>query len=197
MANEIKSALEIAREKIEKLGELTEEERLGWKYVPEGEKLAARYLKENINLLTELGKYDEKTKRFIITGAHGILIRNINLPKNEAAKRNNKKAMDGLRTLKADKVRVENVYSRMRRLFDHYVGQGELQRRQAYESLKADFEAKVQQALKQQMGITVGIKIDVENQPQFREEWRKLQTQLDSQYLKLLDELKQELTTIA
>jgi len=197
MADEIKSALEIAREKIEKLGELTEEERLKWKYVPEGEKLAARYLKENVNLLTELGKCDEKTKRFIITGAQGILIRNINLPKNDAAKRNNKKAMDGLRTLKADKVRVENVYSRMRRLFDHYVGQGELQRQQAYESLKADFEAKVQQALKQQMGITVGIKIDVENQPQFREEWRKLQAQLDSQYLKLLDELKQELARIA
>ena len=42
---EIKSALEIAMEKIEKLGEPTEEERLKWKYVPQGEELAARYLK--------------------------------------------------------------------------------------------------------------------------------------------------------
>ncbi|GAH86079.1 unnamed protein product, partial [marine sediment metagenome] len=29
-----------------------------------------------------------------------------------------------------------------------------------------------------------------------QEEWRKLQTQLDSQYLKLLDEYKQELSCI-
>ena len=40
---EIKSAAEIAREKIEKLGEATDEERLTWKYGPEGDKLAARY----------------------------------------------------------------------------------------------------------------------------------------------------------
>ena len=32
---DIKSAREIAMEKIEKLGEATEEERLKWKYVPD------------------------------------------------------------------------------------------------------------------------------------------------------------------
>ncbi len=39
--------------------------------------------------------------------------------------------------------------------------------------------------------------IDVESQPQFREEWRKMQAQLDSQYAKLLDEAKQELLRIS
>ncbi len=43
----------------------------------------------------------------------------------------------------------------------------------------------------------MGIKIDVERQPQFQEEWRKLLTQLDSQYLMLLNEYKQELSAIA
>jgi len=61
MGEEIKSAMEIAMEKVEKLGEATEEERLKWKYVPEGERLAARYLKQNLNLLAELGKYDGKS----------------------------------------------------------------------------------------------------------------------------------------
>ncbi len=41
---DIKSAREIAMEKIDKLGEPTEQERMEWKYLPEGEKLAARYL---------------------------------------------------------------------------------------------------------------------------------------------------------
>ena len=178
------------------MGEATDEERLKWKYVPEGERLAARYLKQDCNLVVELSQYEEKVRRYIIEGAGNILIRNINLPKDDLAKRNNKRAMDGLKNLRDDKVAVENVYSKMRRIFNHYIEQGEQQRRQAYESLKAEFEAKVQQAVQQQLGSLTRVRIDVEKQPQFQEEWRKLQAQLDSQYLKLLDEYKQELSGI-
>ena len=194
---EIKSALEIAMEKAERLGKATDEERLRWKHVPEGEKLAARYIKHDCNLVVELSQYEETVKKYVIEGVANILIRNINLPSSDLAKRNNKRVMGGLKTAKSDKVSVENVYSKMRRIFDHYVEQGEQQRKQAYESLKAEFEAKVRQALQQQLGSFVGIKIDVERQPQFQEEWRKVQTQLDSQYLKLLDEYKQELSAIS
>jgi len=63
--------------------------------------------------------------------------------------------------------------------------------------LKADFEAKLKQALQQQGGSYLGAKIDVERQPQFQEEWRKAQAQLDSQYLALLSEYKQELSAIS
>ncbi len=197
MGEEIKSALEIALEKAEKLGGATEEERLKWKYVPEGGKLAARYLKQDLNLVVELSQYEENAKKHVIEGAKDILIRNINLPRNNLARKNNKRALDGLKILKSDKVGVENVYSRIRRIFDHYVEQGEQQKKQAYESLKAEIEIRMQQAVKQQLGSFAGIKIDVERQPQFQEEWHKLQTQLDLQYIKLLDEYKQELSAIA
>jgi len=100
---DIKSALEIAMEKIEKLDKATDEERLKWKYVPEGEKLAARYIKLDFNLVGELSQYEETAKRYIIEGAANILIRNINLPKGNLAKRNNKRAMEGLKNLKSDK----------------------------------------------------------------------------------------------
>ena len=194
---DIKSALELAMEKIEKLGKATDEERLKWRYVPEGERLAARYLKQDCNLVVELSQYEETARRYVIEGAGDILIRNINLPRGDLAKGNNKRAMDGIKNLKNDKVAVENAYSKMRRIFNHYIEQGEQQRRQAYESLKAEFEAKMQQAVQQQLGSLMRVRIDVEQQPQFQEEWRKLQTQLDSQYLKLLDEYKQELSGIA
>lgn len=193
---DIKSARELAMEKVEELGEATDEERLQWKYVPEGERLAARYLKEDGNLAAELSKREESVTRYIIEGATGILIKNINLPRDDLTKRNNKRAMDGLKNLKSDKVIVENVYSKIRRIFTHYLEQGEQQRKQAYEALKAEFEAKVQQAVQQQLGVSMGIKIDVERQPQFQEEWRRVLAQLDSQYLKLLDEYKQELLAI-
>ena len=193
----IKSAAEIAREKVEKLGEVTEEERLKWKYVPEGEKLAARYLKEKCNLVAELSQYEENAKKYVIDGASEILIRNITLPnKDSSSEKTNRRVMDGLKTLKSDKVSVENVFSKMRRIFNHYLEQGEQQKRQAYASLKAEFETKLQQAIQQQMGPMPGIKIDVEREPQFQEEWRKVLAQLDSQYLTLLSEYKQELLAI-
>ena len=194
---DIKSAFEIAREKIEKLGEATDEERLKWKYVPEGEKLSAKYLKQDCNLVDELSQYETKVRRYIIDGAEDILIRNIDLPRDDLAKRNNRRAMDGLKNLKSDKVAVENVYSKIRRIFNHYVEQGEQQRKQAYKSLKAEFEAKVQEAVQQQLGSFARIKVDVEKQPPFQEEWHRLQAQLDSQYLGLLGEYKLELSGIA
>jgi hypothetical protein len=194
--SDIKSAREIAMEKVEKLGEVTEEERLKWKYIPEGEKLAARYLKQDCNLVVELGQYQENVRKYIIEGAEDIIVRNINLPKDDLAKRKNRQAMDGLKTLKSDKIGVENVYSKLRRIFEHYREQGEQQRKQAYESLKAEFEARIQEAVQQQFGSLAGIRVDVERQPQFQEEWRNIQAQLDSQYVMLLDEYKRELSAI-
>ncbi len=189
----IKSAREIALEKVGKLEKATSEELLKWQYFPEGEKLATRYLKQECNLVAELGKYDEGAKKYVIEGASEVLVRNINLPRGNIAKKTNARAMDGLKTLKNDKVAMENVFSKMRHVFNHYVTQGNQQRKQAYEALKADFEAKFRQAVQQQYGTAIGFRIDVERQPQFQEEWRKLQMQLDAQYLKLLDEFKQEL----
>ncbi len=195
--DDIKSALEIAMEKVEKIGEPTEEELLKWKYVPEGEKLAVKYLTKDCNLVAEMSRYQENVRKYIIEGAAEILIRNISLPKNDVAKSNNKRVMDGLKNLKSDKVSVENVYSRIRHIFNHYAEQGEQQRKEAYESLKVEFEAQVQQQVQQQLGSLMQVKIDVEKQPQFQQEWRKMQAQLDSQYLNLLDEYKRELSGIA
>jgi hypothetical protein len=105
--------------------------------------------------------------------------------------------MEGLKNLKSDKVSVENIFSKIRRIFDHYVGQGEQQRKKAYEVLKTEFEAKFQQTIQQQTGSTMVSKINVERHPQFQEEWLKTQAQLDIQYLKHLDEYRQELLNIA
>jgi len=195
--DDIKSAFEIAMEKVEALDKATDEERLRWKYIPEGEELAVKYLKQNCNLVVELGKYEENIVQYVSNGASDILIRNLNLPKNDVVKSTNRKIMEGLKTLKSDKVSVENVFSKIRRIFDHYVEQGEQQRKKAYEVLKTEFEAKFQQAIQQQKGSMMGLKINVEGHPQFQEEWLKTEAQLDAQYLKHLNEYRQELLNIA
>ncbi|MBN1160973.1 MAG: hypothetical protein JXA17_03385 [Dehalococcoidales bacterium] len=193
---EIKTAAEIAREKLAQIGEPTEEERLKWKYGSVGEKLAAVYLKENVNLVNELQKYNEKASQVIISGVNDILLRNISLPRNESARRINKKAMDGIKSLKEDKIAVENVFSKIRQVLDHYTQEGARQKKQAYESLKAEFEEKLQEAVRKQTGVDAKLNIDVETQPQFQDEWQRMQAQMEGQYLNLLEEYKKELAAI-
>lgn len=195
MAEEIKSAYERAMERIKGLEEPSKEEKLNWTYVPEGQKLAVRFLKEEFNLATELGKFKDEERRYVAKGAEEVLLRNIVLPIHETAKRNNKRAMDALKAIKRDKAALENVFTKMRRIFDHYTNEGEQQRRQAYEMLKQDFQAKLQQALRQQ-GLPANTKINIESQPQFQEEWRLTLSQMDAQYNQLLDEYKQEIARL-
>lgn len=193
---DIKSAREIAMEKVEKLGDATPEERLNWKYRPEGETLAARYLKDDDNLVAGLSKFEEKYRPFVKAGAGDVLIRTITLPKNDFLKNTNRKAMEGLRSLKNDKTQLENIYTRMRQLFTHYSEQGEKQKKQAFQSLKIDFEARIRPELEKQLGSMSGANIDVEKLPQFQQEWRKVQNQLDSQYLVVLKDYKDALEKI-
>jgi len=194
--DEMKSAYERAMERAEGLGKASEEDLTKWKCIPEGEKLAARYLKEEYDISTELGKYDEKVRRYVTEGAQGVFIRNIDLPRNDVAKKRNKKVMEAIKELKRDKVGIENVYTKMRRVFNHYEKEGEQQRRQTYEAVKRDFEAKLMQAAQQQIGAPPPPKINVDSHPQFQQEWRRILAQLDSQYLRLLDEYKREITSI-
>lgn len=193
---EIKSALEKALEKAERLGKPSEEDLVRWKHLPEGQKLAARYLKEGLNLLSELGKYQDKARRWVVQGAQEVLLRNLELPRNDVAKKKNKSIMEALKLLKEDKARVENVYSKLRRIFAHYEQEGAEQRRQAYEGLKREFEAKLQQQMQAQLGSRAVARVNVESLAQFREEWRKFLAQLDSQYEKLLEEYRQEISHI-
>jgi hypothetical protein len=193
---DIKSAYEIAMEKIDKIESATPEERLKWKFIPKGEELAGKYIKDDINLAAELSKYADHERQYVVQGISSILARNIDLPKNDAVKKNNKKAMDGLSTVKKDKKALENVFSKIRYIFNHYAEQGEAQKKAAYEQVKEEFAMKLQQALAQQGSAARVNNIDIERQPQFQEEWRKMLMRLDAQYLQHLNEYRHELLAV-
>ena len=194
---DIRSAREIALEKVEKLGDATPEERLEWKYKPEGEQLAHRYIKDDESMVAAMGRFDDSVRKYVKAGATEVLARSIGLPKNDFAKNVNRKAMEGLRLIKTDKAQLENTFSRLRQLFAHYADQGEKQRKQAYQQLKVDLEARIRPELeKQQMGTYRRMEIDVERMPQFQQEWRKVLNQLDSQYLLLLKEYRENMEAI-
>jgi hypothetical protein len=194
---EIKSAYELAMERVERMGEATEEEKLRWKYQPEGEKLAALYLEEEINLASKLSEYDNNTKGIVVDTLLETLIANINLVKNDAAKRRNKRAMEGIKIIKNDKVAVENVFSNMRALFNQEMDQGDQQRQHIYQSMKEQFRQQMIQVAQQQYGPqAASMNIDVDNNPQFREQLNRVMARMESGYIKQLDEYKKELKRI-
>lgn len=193
---DIKSASEIAKQKLTSIGEATEEERLRWKYAPKGEKLAVRYLEKKLDFTTELAKYEKTTKKYVMAGVESVLIANIDLPRNKTIIGKNEKVFDALLEVKSDKQRVKEVIEQIRHVFNHFNEQGEQQRRQAYESLKMQFSSRLQQAVEQQLGSITGLEINVENLPQFKEEWQRTLIKMDEQYIKLLGEYKQELKSI-
>ena len=197
--DEIKSARDIAQEKIDRVGEVTEADRLRWKYSPEGEKLAVKYLKEGHDLAAELAQYPPAALPHVKKGLESVLAAAIVLPKNEAAQAKNKRAMDGLLAFKKDKSAAGKLINQMRQVLDHYNDQGAKQRQMTREALKSQYEVKLKQAMDKQLGAASGLesmKISVESLPQFQEEWRRVSAQMEQQYLKLLDEFKKELAKI-
>ena len=194
---DVKSAYEIAMEKVKDIEPATLEERLKWKFVPKGEELAGKYMKDDVNLMTELSKYNDEERKYVVQGVSAILLRNIDLPKNDAIKKHNLKAMDGIKLIKKDKTGVDNVFSKIRYIFNHYAEQGETQKKEAYEQVKEQFAIKLQQAMQQQMGANAKMNnIDVERHPQFQEEWRKMLIRLDAQYIQHLNEYKHDLLAV-
>jgi len=190
--SEMKSAWEKAMEKAEKLGKLSEEEFKQREYQPAGNKLAAKYLQEmDYNLDAEMTKYKGTgIRKYILQGAEEIFLRSIILPKNEYDMQATRRAMAGLRLLKENKKLLDTVLDRITNLLNYY-GQA---RQQTYLQFKKDFEAKLRepnQAMQQQVGAKV--RIEPEQHPQFMEEWRRINSQLDAQYEKALEEHKQQI----
>ena len=194
--SEMKSAWEKAMERVEKLGKPSDDELKQLEHVPIGNRLAARYLKqENYDLDAELTKYKGTgIRKYIIKGVEEIFLRNIVLPRNEQAKQTITRAMAGIRLLKENKNQLEAIFDRINNLLTYY----EQARQQTYMQFKQNFEAKLQeasQALQQQPGTAASIEAQL--QQQFQEEWLKTSSQLDAQYEKALEEHRQQILKIA
>jgi len=192
----MKSAYERAMERVQGLGEASAEEKAQWKYAPQGEALAVRYMKEKFDIAKEITTLEPLARKYVVKSAFQSFISNIELPRSINIKDSTGTALEGIRNLKKDNNALEGVLGKIKYILDHYEKDGALQREQAYQSLKQDFQERIQRAVQQQTGASMPVNIDVEREPQFQQEWRATLNQLDSQYYKLLDDYKKELRVI-
>jgi len=187
----VKSAYEMALERLKQRGEVPQREIDRMENVPAGKALAANFLREKeSNILAEIGKQPENIREFLLEGAREAFLNNISLPTDSSTLETNKRAMEGLLQITNDKRGVGEIFSQLEYLFHYY----EQSLTQAYSQFKESYAAKIGAALEQRIGTKV--KVDPEKQPGFREEWMKYQSRLNSQYEGLLAEQKEKLFRI-
>lgn len=188
---EMKSAYEKAMEKIEKLGKPSPEEVGELEYVPKGNLIAARYLKgEDIELVEEINRFEQKVRKYIHRGVEEILLENIALPQKEAQALANKRAIEGLVSLKKDKKNSQALLEQLRMVFNYY----EKAKQQVAQQARQAVEMKLSEAMKameQQSGMK--LRIDVESQPEYKEGLFKAMAQLNQQYEKALKDWREHI----
>lgn len=193
---EMKSAWQIAMEKADKLGKVSEEELNNIKYVPEGNKIASMFLQDDsVKIESEIARYSAgDAEKYIKKGIEEILLRNLTLPHNDEDRRRTNKAMEGLLVIKKNKDQLKSILG----LINNLVSQYQLALQQTYGEFKKKAEAALQQAahnMRPQPGEQMSMEQKI--QLQIQEEWRHIHTDLDNQYDKALEEHRQKIRELA
>ena len=113
MENRIKSALEIAMEKAAKLAKLTPEEASELKWGPEGERLAALYLRGQGDLAKALSPLEHGVVPYVVRGMVTVLLANLDIPRNETAAATNRRVMQAFQVLCKDQKALKVIVGRV------------------------------------------------------------------------------------
>ena len=188
---EIRSAIEIAMEKADRLGSATKEELETKKWLDHGHRIVARYMQGEIeDLEAGLSDIPGNEKPLVLKGATEILLRNIVLPRDKDQWPVIKKALSGFVELKGSV--VNQIIPRIEQLLKSY----EQTRDQYQEQLKMQMQNQlggIQQAISQQYDTAVAAEIDVNSLPEFQKEWSRISSEITDQFEQQLIPLKEYL----
>ena len=189
---DIKSALEMALERAAQFGKATKEELAEAQYREQGQHLGVRYLKEEGDLEAELRNFPDQAQPALRAAVKEALLRSVILPRNGEPDPHLAKAMEGLLLVAHDRKVMAQLKGELEKLLQNF----SQVRTSAFQQLKARFGANignVQRAMEAQLRQKV--KLEVEQLPQFQEEWRKFMGQLTEQFEPVLAEYKARIMT--
>jgi len=192
MPDEIKSTLEIALEKAEKIGKASKEELETFKLKEEAQRLAAKFLRNEISDFEEkvkefLKDKNPQQKKIIYQGMVDVFLKNVVLPSYEYQLEDIKKTLDGLQTLFKNVPELSKICQQLEKLIKEYYTHKEAIYNELVKRFNTSIEA-LEKTLSDQLGTEV--KVSVEEHPQFKEEWSKIKTKLDEEYGKQLEYFK-------
>ncbi len=194
MERKIKSAYEIAMEKAANLAPMTEEQKGELKWMPEGQKLAARLLKSEVNIQQELKQFDSKALPYVRQGVIQTLLANLSLPRIEADKTRHEKVLEALVKVSTDKKAMDELVGRVKYIFEQYSTFGIQQINKSYADLKQQFTNYLQMEMKKQ-GQYSAVP-DVESLPEFQSQVRLMRSRLEGQYEEHLSNIKEQIKAL-
>ncbi len=185
-----KSALDRAMERADKI-EVPESKLKEMEYHSEGERIAAAMLRDTeFDLESELARYDSGARKQVAKAVETLLLQNLTL-RNEGGTAKNEEIFQKLAAVKNNKSAINQAKAQLQNLTSYYMQT----RQQNYDQLKSQFEQAVNQAT-QQKGGTGGMKVNVEQYSEFQDKWHQILRQIDSEYDKALEQLKQQVTEL-
>ncbi len=191
---EIKSALELALEKAEQYGRATKDDLRQDKFNEQGRHWAVQYLKEEeVDLEKELAALPPEAQAGARLAMKEVFLRNINLPKEEAVDSRLARALEGIMMAATNK----KAMGRLKQEVDQLLQQFLMARNSAYQQLKNSFMQSLgnyTRALEAQLKTKV--RLEVENLPEFQQEWRKFEGNLVTQFEPLLEDRKRNMLNV-
>ncbi len=191
----IKSAYEMAMERFKQRKEVPQSEIERMEMIPQGQAMAARYLREKeFDIIAEVERHAVDVRKFIIEGLQETFLNNIQMPGDKDTLEANKKSMEGLLLIKKNKSALKEVFGQLEHLFQYY----ERTMEQAFGQFKERYAAKMSASLKKlEQRTGQKIKADPEKQPGFREEWMRAVSGINNQYEQLLREQKEKIRALS
>jgi len=192
---EIKSALELALEKAEQYGRASKEDLLQVTVKEQGRQRAVQFLNvvEEIDLEQELAALPPEAQTLARVVMKEVFLRNITLPKDETVDVRLERALEGLMAAAADKKAMGRVIKEIDQIMQQYL----MARDSAFQQLKNSFTQTLgnyTRALEAQLKTKV--RLEVEQLPEFQQEWRKFEGNLTSQFEPLLEDRKQQMLNL-
>ncbi len=188
---EIKSALELALEKAEQYGRASKEDLLQDKYKEQGRQWAVQFLKdEELDLEKELAALPPEAQPLARVAMKEIFLRNVTLPKDEIADLRLEKALEGVMEVATDKKAMGRMIKEIDQIMQQYL----TARNTALQQMKTSFTQTLgnyTRALEAQLQTKV--RLEVEQLPEFQQEWRKFEGNLTAQFEPLLEDRKQQM----
>lgn len=187
----IKSTMDLVMERAARMGMATPEEMRQEVNIKKGMQCTAEFLNGTqpslSEMLTEMDPAEQAATR---KGMQQSLLRNLFLPREEEGVKRIGLAVQGLIELNRDNPDIAAVCRELKTIASQY-GQ---HRKQLYEQLKEQMRMQIEQLLMRKGLKADSMKIDPTMEPQFKDQWARLEMDLDNQYGQALDQFKAQLT---
>lgn len=186
----IKSTMDLVMERAARMGMATPEEMRHEENMKKGMQSTVEFLNGTTpSLAAILAEYAGGEQESVRKGMLSSLLRNLFLPRDEEGVARIERAIGGIVELNSATPDIGSLCRELQTIAVQY-GQ---HRKQLYEQLKEQMRMQIEQMLLRKGMKADSLKFDPTTEPQFKEQWSRLEADLDGQYGQALEQFKAQL----